>query len=119
MITSIFIIVFMAVMIGYDAVCGSIGQPTISNIMRDWGKVLNVWPYVWGTFIGHWFSPKALPHFDKVIFVLIPAVVILIFDIIYNVSGGEQNVWFRYPLLWAGVGVVLGFFFWEQSGGIL
>lgn len=119
MITQLVTGITFAALLVYDAFCGSIGQPTISNIMRDWGKVLNVWPYAWGLFLGHWFSPKANARFDQVGYVLVPAALLLIFDIIYLLAGGEQNVWYRYPLLWALVGVVMGFFFWEQSGGIL
>lgn len=64
--TDAVIAIITGVAVVYDIIAVVIGLPTISEKMRDWFDVQNLWvlPFAWAVLFGHFWlnSVVALPH---------------------------------------------------------
>jgi len=99
------------VWIGFDVWLTQNGGPTESQVLRDLSYQFNILPFVVGFLLSHWFMPKRNIWKSGWMMAVPIMVLIGVLDFIY---GSRSDLWFRYPGIWACLGVPAGYFLWPQ-----
>lgn len=124
------IIGVIVALIVYDVFAGRLGQPTESQVLRDWSRNWTIMPFMAGLLMTHWFAPRAHPDISGWGWCLPMMALLIGVDIGWNVWGGTKEFivngvklasvtqttpWWRYPYVYAVLGMPFGFFLWPQG----
>lgn len=113
-------------LIVYDVFAGKIGQPTESQVLRDWAKNWTIMPFMAGLLLTHWFAPRAHPDISGWGWCLPMMALLIGVDIGWNYWGrallNDRTYnpawvlpWWRYPYAYAVLGMPFGYFLWPQG----
>ena len=115
MITKLIVALTIVGLIVYDAFAGSLGQPTESQVLRDWARDWTLLPFIAGFLVGHWFAPRQVVSYSAWGFCLPIFGILLAIDIYFNVKQLAPPAW-RYSLFYALAGIPVGMYLWGQPG---
>lgn len=122
-ITEGVILVTVVFLLVYTATAAQIKQRAISPTIRDLAWRWNAASVFLGIMIGHWLFPGSHAISHQVGSVIPVLVVTLAVDLYWarfvmvdsEWKAGNGRLWWRYPGLWAAVGIAAGSFLWGQS----
>lgn len=121
-ITGYFLIAITILTVVLDIVLPPNGQPTESQVLRDWAWRWNTIPFIAGFLIGHWFGNRYTVSYSAWGYALGFIVAELLTDVAVRLWAGPYELrdhplwrWFRHPLFHALAGIPIGMFLWGQS----
>ncbi len=114
MITQIILIAAIVGLIVYDVLAKVFSAPTESSVLRTWGEKYTALPFCAGILLGHWFINHNNLWLSGWMYAAPMIVALVIWDFVWN-RKTHVTVWYRYPGLWALIGVPVGAFLWGQS----
>lgn len=115
MITKLIIAAIIVGLIVWDVFAGQLGQPTESSVLRDWARDWTLLPFMAGFLLTHWFAPRVNANVSGWMFAIPFMVGLTALDLYWNIKG-LAPVWWRYSMLYAFLGMPVGFFLWPQPG---
>lgn len=108
------LIATIVALIAYDAIVATIGQPTESQILRDWGQKRVALPFTAGFLAAHWFMNRN-SQWPSGWMLALPIILALVgWDVWWN-HKDRPRVWYRWPGLWLLAGLPVGCFLWGQG----
>lgn len=117
----ILIVSFLALLV-LDAFLPKNGQPTESQLLKDWGWRWNTIPWIAGFLVGHWFGSRYTVSYSAWGYGLGVLMAELAVDVVIRVWVGPYDLrdhptwrWFRYPLFHSLYAIPIGMFLWGQS----
>jgi hypothetical protein len=113
-ITQGVLLVTVVFLLVYTATAAQIKQRAISPTIRDLAWKWNSAAVFLGVMIGHWLFPGEHRLSHRVGSVLPVLGVVLVIDAVHAWRKWPERVWWRYPGIWAPVGIVAGSFLWGQ-----
>ncbi len=100
-------------MLLYDVLAVAKYWPTLSQVLRDWGRSYSALPFTAAFLLGHWF----LNHNDiwksGWMFALPILIGLCVWDYFWN-QKERAWVWYRYPGIYIALGIAGGYFLWPQ-----
>ena len=115
MITKALIISVIIILIAWDIFAYSLGNSTESTVLRDWSWDWTLLPFVAGFLLTHWFFPRSKTSKTGWMYAIPIFIVLLSFDLIWHKYGIDPRPWFRYPGVYAFLGLPAGYFLWPQA----
>jgi hypothetical protein len=116
-LTKVILLIVIFGLLIYDGFVGLLGQPTESQVLRDWGHVSVCLPFVAGFLLGHWFLPRRNPSGSAWGNAAVILIVLGAWDLYWLISGRTDCPFYRYPGFYALAGIPCGTFLWGQSDG--
>jgi hypothetical protein len=98
----------------YDALVNKFGVPTESQVLRDWGQKFTALPFTAGFLLGHWFFNHVNLWTTGWMYALPLFIGLGAWDGWWWANNKALGVWYRYPGLWASLGILAGHFLWGQ-----
>lgn len=118
MTTEILLITVFVLLLTYTAFAGKMGVHTISKAMRDLAYKWSVVPFISGLLVAHWFWNVGTVLGYGWAYGLPVMGLLIVKDIFVKKSGtNSKDIWFQNPVIYLGVGFVMGILFWGLGKG--
>jgi len=116
MITQIFVACLIIGTILMDVVFAKHGLPTESMVLRDWARNWSILPFVAGFLLAHWFLPLKTPIGGAWGYALPIFALLIGIDLYMNLVHPNYYPAWRYPMIYAILGIPTGALLWAQRG---
>lgn len=115
--THVYLLVTCISMILWDVIAPYLHAPQESAVIRDLSMRFTFIPFTLGILISHWFAPRCNTGPSGWGLAAIPLVCVITGDVLWGTFGDGTTPLWRYPLLWALLGMPFGFWLWSQYSG--